>query len=154
MKGLQSGWKARSNWGVLPYNHPASPEHENSKNLKRNTQSQRSIWYTSLIIIHCDGIQTALRTQEVGPPKTCVYKKMNNLKITLKILAEITQIPCKCHASHLPWKCTPETFQSSKTTNTHHPCFKAARHRFTSSERDQALKLYLQLQIVDGSWLD
>ena len=29
--------------------------------------------------------------------------------------------------------------------NTHHPRFKAGRHRFTSSEKDQALKLYLQL---------
>lgn len=117
-KGLQSGWKVGSNWGVLSYNHPAPPEYENSKTLKRNTQRQWSFWYTtvSLIIIHRDEIQPALRS---WVPKGMYVQKMTNLKITLKILAEITQIPHKCHISHLPGKCTPETFQSSKMTQVH-----------------------------------
>lgn len=126
MKGLQSGCKVGSNWGILPYNHPAPPEHENSETLKRNTQRQWSIWHTtvSLIITHCDEITdemflTALRTQEVGCPKDMYVQKMTNLKIILKILAEITPIPLKCHIFHLPGKCAPETFQSSRMTQVH-----------------------------------
>lgn len=102
MKGLQSGWQVWSNWGVLPYNHPAPPEYENSKTWKRNTQRQWSVWYTTvrLIITHCEEIQPALRTQEIECPKD-MYVKITNLKTILKILMEITQISHKCHVSHL-----------------------------------------------------
>lgn len=77
MKGLQSGWKVGSNWGVLPYNHPAPPEYENSKTLKRNTQRQWSTWCTtvSLIITHCEEIQPALRTHDCGCPKDMYVQK-------------------------------------------------------------------------------